>query len=175
MIVLKAMKSIAVWSTVMIGLTGASAQPTPAPTDAYKIEETRLGPIDAERLAIVFSRDARHKAYVTHKGQKLSVVVDGQAGAEYDGIGKGTLIFSADGKRVAYGAKKGKQAVVVVDGQASPVYDGTAAGTLIFSADGKRVAYGVQGEKGGGGDKLMKVVGGSGRPGGRGVRRDKPP
>jgi len=44
--------------------------------------------------------------------------VDGQAGAEYDAIGKGSLLFSPDGKHLAYSARKGRKWLVVVDGQA---------------------------------------------------------
>ncbi len=69
--------------TAVIGLTGALPQSTTAPTDAYKVKETRLGPIDAEMLFPVFSRDARHLAYVTHRGQRFCVATDGQAGEEY--------------------------------------------------------------------------------------------
>jgi hypothetical protein len=73
-------------------------------------------------------------------------VVDGQAGAQYDGIGEGSLVFSADGKRMAYAALNGKKFFVVVDGQAGAQYD--AIGSPVFSPDGKRVAYrALQGQK----------------------------
>lgn len=109
--------------------------------EAYKVEETRLASLDANGLSPVFSRDGRHLAYVIPRGQKWSVVVDGQIGAEYDGIGRGSLLFSPDGTRVAYRAKKGKKWVVVVDGQAGAEYDDIAAGSLTFSPDGKHLAY----------------------------------
>ncbi|MGD0463919.1 MAG: hypothetical protein ABSB74_15655, partial [Tepidisphaeraceae bacterium] len=105
---MKATKWIAAWATAMIGLTvTAFAQSNAAPTNAYKTEETRLGPMDAEVLYPVFSRDGRHFAYVARRDQMLCVVVDGQAGAEYDDIGEDSVIFSPDGKRVAYAAKTG--------------------------------------------------------------------
>ena len=34
----------------------------------------------------MFSRDGRHMAYAFQKGQHACVAVDGQEGAEYDGI-----------------------------------------------------------------------------------------
>ncbi|MGD0465062.1 MAG: hypothetical protein ABSB74_21470, partial [Tepidisphaeraceae bacterium] len=128
---MNATKWIAVWAMDMIGLTvTAFAQPRGAQTGAYSIKETRLGPLDAETLSPVFSRDGRYLAYVTHRGQRPCVVVDGQAGAEYDGIGDASLIFSPDGNRVAYGAKNGQKWSAVVDGQPGAEYDGI--GTLIF-------------------------------------------
>jgi len=60
-------------------------------------------------------------------------VVDGKAGAEYDGID--ALIFSPDSKRMAFQAMKGEKWLAVVDGQAGTEYDGI--GTLIFSPDSK--------------------------------------
>ncbi len=90
--------------------------------------------------------------------------MDGQAGAEYDGIAAGSMIFSADGKRMAYVAQKGAKQMVVVDGEAGPEYDEIGKGTLIFSADGKRVAYGAQK-----GAKRFVVVDGQAGPGDDGI------
>ena len=73
------------------------------------------------------------------------VVVDGQLGPEYDGVG--SPVFSADGKRVAYVVQKGAKRLAVVDGQPGPEYDDIKVSLFpvewspIFSADGKRVAY----------------------------------
>jgi hypothetical protein len=68
---------------------------------------------------------------------KWFVVVDGQAGPGYDGIGD--ITFSLDGKHVAYGARRSKWLVskwfVVVDGQTGPEYDGIVCGP-IFLKDG---------------------------------------
>ena len=94
--------------------------------------------------------------YAAQKSAKrVMVVVDGQAGAEYDGIS--SLIFSADGKRVAYAAQKGAK---VVGGGGRPggprSTTGIGKGTLIFSADGKRVGDTAQ--------KGREAVGGGGRP-----------
>src|SRR5271166_5450315 len=80
---LQATKWIAVWAAAMIGLTvTALAQSTAAPTNAYKIEETRWGPWDQNWLDPAFSRDWQHFAYwtATNGGKKQFVVVDAQAG-----------------------------------------------------------------------------------------------
>ena len=121
--------------------------------------EVKLGPLPATMLAIVRSPDNRHIAIVAQKDNKTLVVVDGQAGPEYDGILEGNPIFSPDGKRVAYAARKGKKWSVVVDGQAGPQYDGFGKGALIFSPDGKRVAYVAKK-----GDKWFVVVDGQSGP-----------
>jgi Tol biopolymer transport system component len=122
----------------------------------YKIEEIRLGPRDAGRVYVkgdcVVSRDVRHFACGTTKGQKRYVVVDGEAGPEYDALGAPSLVFSPDSKRVAYAARKGAKWLVVVDGEAGPEYDGLAklsllvrlGGVGMFSPDGKHVAYAAQ-------------------------------
>ena len=91
---MKATKWIAIWPTAMIGLAVTACT---ARTDAYKIEETRLGPIVPKGVNTVFSPDGKRVAYAARKGAKWLVVVDGQQGAEYDEIGVGTLVFSPDG------------------------------------------------------------------------------
>ena len=46
------------------------------------------------------------------------MIVDGQPGAEYDGIE--IPVFSPDGKRVAYAAQKGDKSLVVIDSLPGP-------------------------------------------------------
>ena len=83
------------------------------------------------------------------------VVVNGQEGAEYDGIAEHYRSLSPDGKRVAYVALKDAKMLVVVDGQEGPEYDAIDKATPVFSPDGKRVVYRAQkGEK-----KLVVVDG----------------
>src|ERR1019366_7508807 len=138
-----------VWTALMLGLivTGCR-KATSAKAGTYAVQETHLGTMDAEVLPPVFSTDGRHFAFVTRRDQKVCVVVDGQAGAEFDNIGEGTPLFSPDGKRVAYGALKGKKQLVVVDGQAGAECDGILEGTPIFSHDGRLMVYGAKtGEK----------------------------
>ena len=82
------------------------------------------------------------------------MLVDGQAGPEYDGVGDGSLLFSPDSKRVAYQAQNGGKSWMVVDGQKVGTDYDQASG-LIFSPDGNRVAYVAQ--KGG---KMLVIVDG---------------
>ena len=149
---------IVVLAVAMVSLAGtAFAQPasvpTSAPAGAYQIQETRLGPSDKDRLNPVFSRDGRHVAYVTTRGDKECVVLDGCPGVEFDGIADSPPVFSPNGKRLAYAARKGGKWSAVVDGQLGAEYDGIF--DLIFSHDGKRVAcIATKGEK-----KLVVVDG----------------
>lgn len=108
------------------------------------VQETRLGPVDAEILSPIFSRDTHHLAYVTHRGEKLCVVVDCQSGPEYDEIGQTGPVFSPDGRRVAYMGKTGRKSQIVVDGRAGEPYDAIGGGSLTFSEDSNRVAYGAR-------------------------------
>ena len=107
-----------------IGLTMTVLAQVGAAAETFRIEETLLGPLDTEILSPVFSRGGTHLAYVTHRGRKECVVVDGKAGEAYDGIA-GT-VFSSDGQRVAYRALKGPRQLVVVDGKAGAEYEGIA-------------------------------------------------
>jgi hypothetical protein len=84
-------------------------------------------------------------AYVAEKGGKWLVVVDGQEGAEYDGILEGGLLFSPDGQRVAYRAQKGEKWLVVVDGQAGAEYDVIGKGSLVFGPEGDLEYLAVRG------------------------------
>ena len=86
------------------------------------------------------SPDSKHVAYGTREGDKQFVVVDGEEGKRYEGIGEGTLIFSPDSERLAYGAQEGNKRFVVVDGKEEKRYDGIGT-TLIFSPDSERLAY----------------------------------
>lgn len=103
----------------------------------------------------IFSPDGKSIAYAAGKGGdwsmgalmkleagggcKWCVRIDGQAGPEFDGIGK--IVFSSDAKRVAYGVKKGDKQLVIVDGKSGPEYDGIGENDPIFSPDSRHVAY----------------------------------
>ncbi len=93
-------------------------------------------------LEIKFSPDGRRFAYVTKKGEKMVVVVDGTEEKQYDSIRTDSLIFSPDNKRVAYAAKEGNKWLVVVDGVEEKRYDEISK-EPIFSPDSKKVAYGT--------------------------------
>ena len=133
---------------------------------SYKVEEVALGPIPTDVSGGNCSLDGWHMAYVTRKGDKQLVVLDGQAGPEYNRIGLPT--WSPDGLRLAYVAVRGQKSLVVVDGQPGPEWDavegeGSAIpmwfGAVVFSADSKRVIY-----KARKGDKRLVVVDGQAGP-----------
>jgi len=125
----------------LVILAGVANCPAAEPNNVAGALEQRLGKAPSSALGITRSSTANgcRIAWAEQRGAKCVVVIDGQAGLEYDGIMKGSLVFSSDGKRVAYVATKGDKWLVVVDGQAGPEYDGVAA--PIFSPNGKRVAY----------------------------------
>ena len=136
------------WTAALLSLIAtASAQPpnnpTSAKTGAYKIQETHLVPIVGKVCNLVLNDDGRHFAYATTKGGKKCVVVDGQAGPEYDCMAsvKKFVLLSHDGKRAAYIGMNGMKQFVVADGKAGPEYEGV--GPPYFSVDGKRLAYGA--------------------------------
>jgi hypothetical protein len=74
-------------------------------------------------------------------GAKLSAVVDGQAGPEYDVFLRDSLIFSPDSKHLAYAAGNGKKWSVVVDGQPGAEYRVVMKDSLTFSPDSRHLAY----------------------------------
>ena len=83
------------------------------------------------------------------------VVVDGQAGPGFDGIGD--LLFSEDGLHTAYEAWQGDMMVVVLDGEPGVAYEEIKEGTLTLSSSGGRVAF-VAWK----GDRAVVVVDGEG-------------
>jgi hypothetical protein len=80
---------------------------------------------------------ARDLRVVEHRGQYI--VLDGQRGRTYDGIGIGALAFSADSRHLAYAARRGSHWRVVIDGREGPPFDGIAS--VFYSADSAHVAY----------------------------------
>jgi Tol biopolymer transport system component len=74
-------------------------------------------------------------------GAKLSAVVDGQPGPEYDVFLMDSLIFSPDSRHLAYAVGNGRKRSVVLDGRPSPEYDGLRKDSMIFSSDSKHLAY----------------------------------
>ncbi len=64
---------------------------------------------------LVFSPDSRHLHYLANSNGKWRVVVDGQPGPAYAGIGTSSLVFSPDGRHVAYTAQQGDKWQVLVE------------------------------------------------------------
>ena len=98
------------------------------------------------------SKDGCHWAFVTSRGNKKSVVIDGSPGPKFDGIQdpdwriyadgsaeRLTTLFSPDGTRWAYAAKTMNKWVMVVDNNISQGFDAIA--TYVFSGDGNHLAY----------------------------------
>jgi len=105
-----------------------------APGGQEKVTDQNLGRVSGRVLNVVRSETSEgcRLAIVTALGDKQLVLLDGQAGPEYDEICEGDPVFSPDGKCVAYTARKGDKWLVVVDGQAGPEYDGIACGPVFL-------------------------------------------
>lgn len=154
------------WTVMLASVAfGAKGEPKVAASWAktYRIEEQRLGPVHDKIMSSTFSKDGCHWAYVTSKGEKQLVVVNGQPGTGYDSIAMGgpgyggpIPVFSPNGKRIAYKARKGTKWFVVVDGRLGLGYDAIRVGP-IWSPDSKHFAYRARTDK-----KSVVVV--DGRP-----------
>ncbi|MDO8586367.1 MAG: hypothetical protein Q7T82_04945 [Armatimonadota bacterium] len=145
---------VALFPAVLLGVVDAN----PCVAGSYEVDETQLRAVDSDAESPVFSQEGLHLAYVTRKGAKSVVVVDGVSGTGYDEIEKSSLAISLDGKRVAYLARKGEKWVVVVDGVPGPEYDEVPKWTLVYNGDVKHIAYLAKK-----GDKYVVVV--DGQPG----------
>jgi len=88
---------------------------------------------------LVFSRDSRRLVYPARVADAWMVVVDGQPGSAWDGVGE--IRFSHDGVHLAYGVERVGRWHVVRDGEAGPGFAALVAGTLQFSSDGSSLAY----------------------------------
>jgi hypothetical protein len=89
--------------------------------------------------SITFDPTGTRIAYAAGRDGWSYVVVDGEQGPRYGGIGK--ITFSPDGSRVAYAALEGDAAVIVVDHIARGQYQ--AIGEVEFSDVGGRMAYAI--------------------------------
>ena len=97
---------------------------------------------------MTFSPDSKRLAYVAgapQKGARVSMVLDGVEGKQYDNIGMTALTFSPNSKRFAYPAKKGDVWLVVVDGKETKGYEGVI-GPIAFDDEGAHIAYAAKAE-----------------------------
>ena len=137
------------------------SDPDKTTTNAFDLQETRLGLLDGKMQYPIISRDGCHLAFVTQRDQQLCVVMDGKMGAEYDSVSMAyvaiepssdgqsassthsALNFSPNGKSVSYVARKDQKDFIVVDGVTAHEYPvvGVPSGIVQFSPDGKRLAY----------------------------------
>jgi WD40-like Beta Propeller Repeat len=97
---------------------------------------------------IVISPDGKHIAFVSTRGSRFAVVVDGKPSGKYDEIGhinnavNKEIIFSADGQHVMFVARRGEDQMVVVDGQEMIGYQ--LVEQFSFSPDGKQNTFVAQ-------------------------------
>ena len=100
-----------------------------------EIGGVELGPYDQVTNLPEFSKDGKRYAFVTERGHKCSVVIDGAASPYYDDVDQ--LSFSPDGRRVCYVVSNAGKQYLVLDGVSS-TFD--KVGEVVFSPDGRRVA-----------------------------------
>lgn len=94
----------------------------------------------------LFSPDSKRVAYAAKRGDKLRVVVDGEEGAEYEGIASDYPVFSPDSRHVAYEASVGPweddDHVLVVDGdELWKGWRGRQGRGALFSPNGEHIAW----------------------------------
>ncbi len=117
---------------------------------ALKIDAEPVAPAveDQSPQRVVISPDGMHVAFVSIRGSRFAVVVDGKPSGKYDEIGhlnsavNKEIIFSADGQHVMYIARRGDDQMVVIDGQEMVGYQ--LVDQFSFSPDGKQNAFVAQ-------------------------------
>jgi hypothetical protein len=117
-----------------------STPPPPAPSPPQVESSAQANPASVADQILIFVKDrsGRHTAQVVQRGTKQVVILDGQAGPEYDQISEVT--FSADGTSLAYEVKKGKEHLVVLDGKEWPLKAQVVQESFRLSPDNKRLA-----------------------------------
>ena len=121
---------------------GATAANSPL---AVTVEPVASAPEDQSPQRIVISPDGHHIAFVSTRGSRFVVVVDGKPTPKYDEIGhihnavNKEIIFSADGQHVMYIARRSDDEMVVVDGNEMVGYQ--LVDQFSFSPDGKQNAF----------------------------------
>jgi Tol biopolymer transport system component len=92
-----------------------------------------------------FSPDGKRLAFLAHEaGGDFRAVVDGQAGAGYNGMDVSNVLFSRDSKHFAYVASSKTGKVVVLDGREVGTYSSVVESSLTFGGGGQRLAYTAQ-------------------------------
>ena len=127
------------------------------------LENTPSPPFEAVMQgSLTFSPRGCRLAFVVVEGDKFRIVVDGEPGSLYDGIG--TLRFGPDGERPAYVARKGSQQYLVLNGQLLGPFNLIAdftfgpngrLGILVREDDGWQVV--IDGKKGEAFDNLGSI------------------
>jgi Tol biopolymer transport system component len=122
--------------------------PTVGRRRAVVVNEEELGLYErVDETSFVFSSKGKHLAYKAGDANSWFVVVDGQRGRAYGGVGR--PVFTPDGGKVAYsacdrcgdGTRENPAMFVVVDGQRIGATYVDIAAPITFSADGRRMAF----------------------------------
>ena len=135
-----------------------------------KVEEQDVGPVGTlQDVNYVVSPRGGHLATVAHKGSKMAVILDGEAGPKFDEIITPSVgyidprpyqnvdinlsprnlpvTFSRDGKRIAYVARQSQEWVVMADGKEMLRIPAGVTGQdirLVFSGDdGKHLFFAI--------------------------------
>lgn len=147
------------FTVAMLAVLAAGCQPTvvwyghsPDRTRVVRVLELRDGTqavmVDSKPNAryeavgfqqLAFSPDGEHLAFPVRDAGLWRLVVDGQPGRRWNGIGE--VLWSADGKHVAYLAQASALWVVVRDEVVSRPWRGIVSDSLRLSPDGGRLAY----------------------------------
>ena len=100
--------------------------------------QTKPTPVPEKVLKVIKDRKGQHTAQVVQRGDKQLVVLDGQAGPEYDEVSRFT--FSADGRTLAYEARRGEARLLVLGNREWPLDAKVVHGSLKLSPDSRRLA-----------------------------------
>src|SRR4051812_9390979 len=114
---------------------------------ALKINAEPAAPAaeDQSPQRVVISPDGMHVAFVSTRGSRFAVVVDGKPSGKYDEVGhvnnavNKEFIFSNDGQHAMFIARKGEDQMVVIDGQELTGYQ--LVDQFSFSPDAKQNAF----------------------------------
>ncbi len=93
------------------------------------------------KKSLKVSPDNRHVVYVEQNAPaKFSVVIDGKAEKQYDGVGYGCPIYSPDSRHLAYSATLNNKRFLVYDGiEEEDRYEGIS--DIVFSKDSKHLSF----------------------------------
>jgi hypothetical protein len=110
----------------------------PTEKKPLEIPKVNQGATNVSTSQIFFASNGKDSVYKIKKGDKWSVIWNGQEGKEYDFVSN--PVFSADGSHFAYSAELNGQAYVVVN-NTQEIYAYLRASNLIFSGNGEVIAF----------------------------------
>jgi Tol biopolymer transport system component len=140
------------WSSSTPAPTGSNVAPVGQTFDSgglhIQVQPVAPAAEDQRPQRAVVSPDGLHIAFVSIRGSRFVLVVDGKPSTKYDEIGRTNtandrpITFSADGQHVMFTARKGEDHLVVIDGQELSGYQLVEQCT--FSPDAKQYAFVAQ-------------------------------